>query len=161
MISRATIFWLVALAGMVLMTVTVSLEVNRVNRQIQAIDERRQSVEERTTLLKASYQLLISPDRLTRLADRHLELEEVRGDQLIALEQLPAHPPVPSARRQAPEQYGQRDAEPPAVQPPRDLPTPRGQPMPRGLPQTPPWLEALGDPALQPVNLSTPQGRPQ
>lgn len=156
MISRATIFWLVALAGMVLMTVTVSLEVNRVNRQIQAVDERQQSVEERTTLLKASYQLLISPDRLRRLADRHLDLEEVRGDQLIALEQLPARTPLPSVRRQAPEQYGQRDAEPPAADnPPRDLP------MPRGLPQTPPWLEAQGDPALQPVNLSTPQGRPQ
>ena len=33
MMSRATIFWLIALAGMVVMTVTVSLKVNRVNAQ--------------------------------------------------------------------------------------------------------------------------------
>jgi len=156
MISRATIFWLVALAGMVLVTVTVSLEVNRVNRQIQAVDERRQSVEERTTLLKASYQLLISPDRLRRLADRHLALEEVRGDQLIALEELPARSPRPTVRRRpTPEQFGRREAEPPATDPSRN------PPAPPGLPRVPPSLEAHGNPALQPVRLSTAQRRPQ
>jgi len=155
MITRATIFWLVALAGMVLMTVTISLEVNRINKQINAIDQRMDSVAERTALLKASYQLLISPERLRPLADRHLDLEEIRGDQLIALEKLPARTPLPTARRPKPEQYGQRDAQPPAGEPPRS------PPMPPGVPQTPPWLETQGGSGLQPVTLSTPQRRPQ
>lgn len=161
MINRATIFWLVALTGMALVTVTVSLQVNRVNRQIDAIEERRASVAERTALLEASYQLLVSPERLRPLADRHLDLEEVHGDQLIALEELPQRMPLPLARNpeDRPEIHGQREL-PPAADAPAHNP-PGHAPAPPGLRQTLPWLEAQGDSALQPVNLSTPQGRPQ
>jgi hypothetical protein len=161
MISRATIFWLIALAGMVLMTVTVSLKVDRVNNRIDAIAARKASVQERITLLDASYQLLISPDRLRPLADRHLALQEVRGDQLIPLASLPARIPLPTARRPEPEpkQYGQRQ-EPPQLAEPPHMPT-LPPILPEDMPHTPPWLEAHGRPALQPVTLLTPQRIPQ
>ncbi len=157
MISRATIFWLIALAGMVLMTVTVSLKVDRVNNRIDAIAARKASVQERIMLLDASYELLISADRLLPLADRHLTLEEVRGDQLIPLASLPARIPLPTARRPEPEpkRYGQRQ-EPPQLTEPPHIPA-----LPEGMPHTPPWLEAHGRSALQPVSLLTPQRKPQ
>lgn len=72
MISRATIFWLIALAGMVLMTVTVSLKVNRVSAAIDNVSREKSAVQQRIALLDASYQLLISSARLTPLADQQI-----------------------------------------------------------------------------------------
>jgi hypothetical protein len=161
MISRATIFWLVALAGMVLMTVTISLKVNRIDASIAKVSAEKTTVQQRIALLDASYQLLISSERLTPLADRHLDLVEVRGDQLLPLDKLPTRIPLPTARAPEPQQpepgdtlLGQQDNLP-ADQPPQMIPPPLNEP-PAGAP---PWLQAQGRNALQPVSLQTPQGR--
>ena len=169
MMSRATIFWLVALAAMVVMTVTVSLKVNRIDSKIDAIAVRKTEVQDRIALLDASYALLTSAERLAPLADRHLDLVEVRGDQLIAFEKLPFRIPLPTARQPEPE-HGQpsnqevaRPADPPPalsippmISPPSDIAPPGALP-----PRMPPWLEAQGRAGLQPVTLSPHNGRPQ
>jgi|GEM_PF-6612037 len=167
MMSRVTIFWLVALAGMVLMTVTVSLEVDRVNNRIDTIGARKSAADERIALLDASYQMLVSPEQLRPLADRHLKLQEVRGDQLIALDKLPERIPLPTARRPEPqpERFGQAAPQPPAAQPPVLQPPvsqpPAAPPALPGGPSSPPWLEAQGGNALQPVTFIIPRRRPQ
>tara|TARA_R110002096_G_scaffold90370_12_gene204877 strand:+ start:477 stop:956 length:480 start_codon:yes stop_codon:yes gene_type:complete len=158
--SRATIFWLIALAGMVVMTVTVSLKVNRVNAQIEAVADRKATVQDRIDLLDASYALLTSSERLTPLADRHLDLEEVRGDQLIPFDKLPIQIPLPTARRPEPQPDppARREAARP-VPPVPTFPPLAGRPPSQG--GRPPWLEAQGRSALQPVTLSPQRRRPQ
>ncbi len=162
MISRATIFWLIALAGMVLVTVTVSLKVNRVTKAIEATANDARMIQQRIALLDASYQLLVSPEYLAPVAARHLPLVEIRGDQLLPLNQLPDRIPLPTARAPEPtpgqsnqpsaeRQHNQRSAEAPLAAPPEN-------PPPAGMP---PWLQAQGRNALQPVSLRTLQGRSQ
>ncbi len=162
MISRATIFWLIALAGMVLMTVTVSLKVNRVSAAIDNVSREKSAVQQRIALLDASYQLLISSARLTPLADQHLDLVEVRGDQLLPLDKLPSRIPLPTARAPEPQQQPGRNPLAKQDNPPAD-PLPHVIPQPLNEPPvgTPPWLQAQGRNALQPVSLQTPQGRSQ
>ena len=158
MMSRITIFWLVALAGMVVMTVTVSLEVDRANNRIDAISIRKSAVEERIALLDASYQLLVSPGQLRPIVDKHLKLQEIRGDQLIAIDQLPTRIPTPTARKPEPkappQQYGQNETPTPTQRPSAAPPLP-------SAPANPPWLEAQGRAGLQPVTLKSSQRRPK
>ena len=152
MISRATIFWLVALAVMVAASITISLRVDHATREIRAIEASAELLREKIRVTEASYQSLIRIERLTKLAEQHLDIEELRGDQLVPLAALPERVPVPSQRPAPP--ATRRGAPPPR----QALPTP-GPALP--APGTPPWLEAGGQPHLQPVRLAPQQSRPE
>lgn len=161
MMSWATIFWLIALAAMVLFTVTVSLKVDQVNAEIADVTTETEQLRRRLELLDASYHSLTRPDELARLATQHLQLEEVRGDQLMPLENLPPRIPLPTARRREPKSQELGETKPaPHRTPPQQLPVPRDEPpsMARPPSAVPPWLEAQGQSGLQPVKLAPSKG---
>lgn len=97
MIRAATILW-VALAAL------VGVGLFQLKHEVQALDEelvrlnRRIAEEHRTIhVLKAEWSYINQPQRLERLAQRHLDLVPMKPQQITRLADLPRRPPEPVA----------------------------------------------------------------
>jgi hypothetical protein len=97
MIRAATILW-VALAAL------VGVGLFQLKHEVQALDEElvrlnRQIAEEHRTIhvLKAEWSYINQPQRLERLAQRHLDLVPMMPQQITRLGDVPRRPPAPPA----------------------------------------------------------------
>ncbi len=179
MISRAIVLWVLAVITVILVSVQIGLKAEALEDQIRTVEQKQEVERDRIRVLRASYAYLTAADQLKPLAQRHLALEPIRGDQVATLADLPLRVPVPIERGEEPGTVSAPPSEPssapssapssePAV-PSADAPSlveapgeaqddfvipPRRQePTPRGPSNIPPWLKAQQHPVLQPVGL--------
>ena len=160
MISRTVVIWVLLVIGTILVSVQVGLKAEGLEDEIRANARAQQVERDRIRVLRASYAYLTAADQLQPLVARHLALEPVRGDQVIALADLPRRVPVPARKGLEPgpdTNTTEADAGPPQGARP---PVPDGNrraPRP-GPSANPPWLKAHQKPVLQPVGLPSQKG---
>ena len=144
MISRAIVVWVLLVIGTILISVQIGLKAEALDDDLHAVHRKHEAERDRIRVLRASYAYLTASDQLQPLAERHLALEPVRGDQMVVLGDLPERAPVPVARGREPGSAAPRTAEAPPQRQPRS---------PKGSTNNPPWLKAKQGPVLQPAGL--------
>lgn len=155
MISRAIVVWVLLVIGTILISVQIGLKAEALDDDLHAVHRKHEAERDRIRVLRASYAYLTASDQLQPLAERHLALEPVRGDQMVVLGDLPERAPVPVARGREPGSAAPSVKLPEADAAPRtaEAPPQRQPRSPKGSTNNPPWLKAKQGPVLQPVGL--------
>jgi hypothetical protein len=163
MMSRGLLMWIVLAVGIAVASINIGLSSDTFDEKLAAAKSSQRLERERINVLRASYAHLTAIDQLKPLAELHLALKPIRGEQIALLQDLPrlavdpdapAKPPatglqaVPAQKAPltAKAQPSQR-AEP---RRPQVAPTEPGQNA-----QNPPWLKAQRNPLLQSARLPT------
>ncbi len=155
MISRTVVLWVLLMIGTILVSVQIGLKAEALEDEIRATARAQQVERDRIRVLRASYAYLTAADQLQVLVTRHLALQPIRGDQVLAVSDLPRRVPVPA--RKADEPDPETSADEPSFGAPHAAEAPRQfderREVPPGNSQNPPWLKANQKPVLQPVVL--------
>mgnify|MGYP001387225464 CR=1 FL=1 len=83
MIRPALILWIGLPAIVTIALLLVSYQVKRLENELTALEREALVQQEEIHVLNAEWSFLNRPERLARLAERHLELAPVAPDQLI------------------------------------------------------------------------------
>ena len=162
MISKSIVLWVVLVIGTILVSVQIGLRAEGLEDAVRTVQRAQIAEQDRIRTLRASYAYLTSADQLQPLAERHLALEPIRGDQITTLAELPRRIPVPLPRGQQRREEtpsARSTVPPPAVSVPdssRSAEAPseeRNDAAPPRSRNTPPWLKAQQNKRLQPVSL--------
>lgn len=125
-----TLLWLVAFAVAVGLVFQIKYAVQALDDQLTYAQTRIQNDREALHILRAEWSYLNRPQRIARLAQRHLEMIPLTAPQIGRIAALPprpeamdgrvfaAGPPVPPRHPGAPAQFGSQPV-------PGDAPTPR------------------------------------
>ncbi len=84
----------VVVGGLVLGLFQIKLAVQDLEERLATLDRALLESETAIHVLRAEWAYLNRPERLARLAARHLDLEPLAADQIVAVERLPAPRPV-------------------------------------------------------------------
>ncbi|MBR0651622.1 hypothetical protein GXW78_18275, partial [Roseomonas terrae] len=130
MIRPLTLVTLCAAAGAGLYLYQVKHSVAQLDRQLREVNRQTEQARERTQVLRAEWALLNEPDRLRRVAQRHLSLEAMTPTQFVRQSDLDRRLPGPRQFAGAPSLFapteppGDGSAAPMAIATaaPRDLP---------------------------------------
>ncbi|MGD9537208.1 MAG: hypothetical protein AB7P52_06365 [Alphaproteobacteria bacterium] len=100
MIRPRALAWIGAIVVVAITLFLISYEVQRVEKEIAALDREATTQEEAIHVLRAEWSYLNRPDRLAALAERHLDLAPVVPAQLTAAKRLeaPLEPALVSRR---------------------------------------------------------------
>ena len=131
-----TLLWLVAFAVAVGLVFQIKYAVQALDDQLTYAQTRIQNDREALHILRAEWSYLNRPQRIARLAQRHLEMIPLTAPQIGRIAALPprpeamdgrvfaAGPPVPPRHPGAPAHFGSRPV-------PGDMPAPRSLPNER------------------------------
>ena len=89
MIRLASLFWLAAAAVVALGLYYVSYEVDRLEAELYATNQRLAQQREAIDVLGAEWSYLSQPGRVRELAQRYLGLEPLTAAQIIGFQDLP------------------------------------------------------------------------
>ena len=139
---RPALIWTAVLVGVILASVRVGSVSNDLDERLATLKAEQEREREQIQVLLASFAHLTAADQLRPLAERHLELEPIRGDQMVLLQDLPKLPPLPLARKLSPGEEADKAPAPEQFVAPGER-----------KPIEPRWDGQIGRGLLQPVTL--------
>lgn len=156
MIRPLTLVTLFAAAGAGLYLYQVKHSVSQLDQELREVNRRTEQARERTQVLRAEWALLNEPDRLRRVAQRHLQIEPMTPAQFMRLSEVERRLPAPLAFAGTPSIFapiepagdGRATAIAIASAPSPTPPAAPVQPAPAALAAAPPPAEAAPAPAL-------------
>jgi len=86
------ICWLLTATAMIALVFHISLEVQGLDGDLEALQEEIAQNRKAVHVLEAEWSFLNSPNTLSDLAQRHLEMQPITGAQIIAFDDLPLRP---------------------------------------------------------------------
>ncbi len=133
----STLFWLGLFAAAVGLLFQIAHAVEDLEGRLRATQEQIHRDREAVHVLRAEWSYLNRPERIARLAERHLQMMPLTAPNISRISALPPRPedmegrtfaegPPPPPRRPAPELAGWRAQMPQAETRPADTPDPIG-----------------------------------
>jgi len=84
--------WLLTGTAMIALVFHISLEVQELEAELEVLQEEIAANQRAVHVLEAEWSFLNSPNTLSDLAKRHLDMQPITGAQIITFEDLPLRP---------------------------------------------------------------------